>query len=59
VCQVDGRRWSTLEGRAVVRREPEVVADAERRYAARYRQPRVNPQRVVIEIRVTRALGTV
>jgi PPOX class probable F420-dependent enzyme len=59
VCQVDGRRWSTLEGRAVVRREPEVVADAERRYAARYRQPRVNPQRVVIEIKVTRALGTV
>ncbi len=59
VCQVDGRRWSTLEGRAVVRREPEVVADAERRYAARYRTPRVNPQRVVIEIKVTRALGTV
>ena len=59
VCQVDGRRWSTLEGRAVVRREPEAVADAERRYAARYRTPRVNPQRVVIEIKVTRALGTV
>ena len=59
VCQVDGRRWSTLEGVAVVRREASVVADAERRYAARYRQPRVNPQRVVIEIRVTRALGTV
>jgi PPOX class probable F420-dependent enzyme len=59
VCQVDGRRWSTLEGRAVVRREPEVVADAERRYAARYRTPRVNPLRVVIEIKVTRALGTV
>ncbi|PRY40674.1 pyridoxamine 5'-phosphate oxidase family protein [Umezawaea tangerina] len=59
VCQVDGRRWSTLEGRAFVRREPEAVADAERRYAERYRTPRVNPERVVIEIRVTRALGTV
>jgi PPOX class probable F420-dependent enzyme len=59
VCQVDGRRWSTLEGRAVVRQEPEVVEDAERRYADRYRTPRPNPRRVVIEIAVTRALGTV
>ena len=59
VCQVDGRRWSTLEGRAVVRQEPEVVQDAERRYAERYRTPRPNPERVVIEIAVTRVLGTV
>lgn len=58
VCQVDGRRWSTLEGRAVVRDEPEVVADAERRYAERYRTPRPNPERVVIEIAVTRVLGS-
>ena len=57
VCQVDGRRWSTLEGHAVVRDEPEVVADAEHRYEQRYRKPRVNPQRVVIEITVTRVLG--
>ncbi|NUT53933.1 MAG: TIGR03618 family F420-dependent PPOX class oxidoreductase [Saccharothrix sp.] len=59
VCQVDGRRWSTLEGRAVVRRDPDAVADAERRYAERYRTPRPNPERVVIEIAVTRVLGTV
>jgi PPOX class probable F420-dependent enzyme len=59
VCQVDGRRWSTLEGRAVVRREPSAVSDAERRYAERYRTPRANPERVVIEIQITRALGTV
>ncbi|TQM79541.1 PPOX class probable F420-dependent enzyme [Saccharothrix saharensis] len=59
VCQVDGRRWSTLEGRAVVRQEPEAVRDAERRYADRYRTPRPNPDRVVIEIAVTRVLGTV
>ncbi|MBY8847968.1 TIGR03618 family F420-dependent PPOX class oxidoreductase [Saccharothrix longispora] len=59
VCQVDGRRWSTLEGRAVVRREPGAVRDAEERYAARYRTPRPNPGRVVIEIAVTRVLGTV
>jgi PPOX class probable F420-dependent enzyme len=57
VCQVDGAAWSTIEGRAVVRDEPAVVADAERRYAERYRQPRPNPERVVIEIRVTRVLG--
>ncbi len=59
VCQVDGRSWSTLEGRAVVRREPAAVADAEERYARRYRVPRVNPQRVVLEIAVTRVLGNV
>ncbi|MER5624512.1 pyridoxamine 5'-phosphate oxidase family protein [Streptosporangium sp. NPDC002544] len=59
VCQVDGRRWSTLEGRAVLRDTPEEVADAERRYALRYRAPRVNPDRVVIEIQVTRVLGNV
>ncbi|MFF4398164.1 pyridoxamine 5'-phosphate oxidase family protein [Streptomyces sp. NPDC001480] len=58
VCQVDGRRWATLEGRAYVRGEPERVAEAERRYAERYeRTPSPNPSRVVIEIRVERALG--
>ncbi|WP_133910828.1 pyridoxamine 5'-phosphate oxidase family protein [Streptomyces sp. NBC_00582] len=58
VCQVDGRRWATLEGRAHVHAEPDRVAEAERRYAERYgRTPRVNPNRVVIEIEVTRALG--
>lgn len=59
VCQVDGRRWSTLEGPAVVRDDAESVAEAERRYALRYRQPRVNPTRVVIEIQVKRVTGTV
>jgi PPOX class probable F420-dependent enzyme len=58
VCQVDGRRWATLEGRAFVRTEPERVAEAERRYAERYRRtPAPNPDRVVIEIELTRALG--
>ncbi|MEU6794075.1 pyridoxamine 5'-phosphate oxidase family protein [Nonomuraea wenchangensis] len=59
LCQVDGRRWSTLEGLAVVRTESEQVAEAERRYAARYKPPRVNPSRVVVEIQVTRVLGNV
>jgi F420H(2)-dependent biliverdin reductase len=57
VCQVEGRRWVTLEGEAVVRDDRGAVAEAERRYAERYRQPRVNPARVVIEIAVDRILG--
>ena len=57
VCQVDGRRWVTLEGTAVVRDDAGSVADAVARYAQRYRQPRVNPARVVIEISVDRILG--
>jgi F420H(2)-dependent biliverdin reductase len=59
VCQVDGRRWSTVEGIAVVRDDADSVAEAVRRYAERYRQPRINPSRVVIEIAVTRVLGNV
>jgi PPOX class probable F420-dependent enzyme len=57
VCQVDGRRWLTLEGTAVVRDDETSVADAVERYAQRYRQPRENPERVVIEISVDRILG--
>ncbi len=57
VCQVDGRRWVTLEGTAVVRDDAASVADAEARYARRYRQPRENPARVVVEISVDRVLG--
>ncbi|MEV4540685.1 pyridoxamine 5'-phosphate oxidase family protein [Micromonospora echinaurantiaca] len=57
VCQVDGRRWLTVEGRALLRSDLAAVAEAERRYAERYRTPRANPERVVIEITVTRVLG--
>ncbi|MFF3345990.1 pyridoxamine 5'-phosphate oxidase family protein [Streptomyces sp. NPDC002779] len=58
VCQVAGRRWATLEGRARVRTEPERIAEAERRYAERYqRTPAPNPARVVIEIELERAMG--
>ncbi len=59
VGQVDGRRWSTLEGVATVREDPESVRDAVARYEARYRPPRENPERVVVEIAVRRFLGTV
>lgn len=57
ICQVDRARWATLEGVARVSDDPAAVADAVRRYAERYRPPRENPNRVVIEITVDRALG--
>jgi PPOX class probable F420-dependent enzyme len=59
VCQVDGRRWSTLEGLAEVREDEASVAEAVRRYAERYKQPRPNPARVALRIEVTRVLGNV
>jgi F420H(2)-dependent biliverdin reductase len=58
VCQVDGRRWVTLEGTAQVRDDAASVAEAVERYARRYRQPRENPARVAIEISVDRILGS-
>ncbi|MFD4696588.1 pyridoxamine 5'-phosphate oxidase family protein [Streptomyces niveus] len=58
VCQVHRRRWATLEGLATVRTEADRVSDAVGRYAARYeRTPGPNPDRIVIEIAVDRALG--
>ncbi|OEJ59992.1 nitrilase [Streptomyces agglomeratus] len=58
VCQVKGGYWATLEGRAVVRTEPELIAEAVRRYAERYeRTPAPNPDRVLIEITLDRAMG--
>lgn len=57
VCQVDGGRWLTIYGRATVTAEPEAVAEAVRRYAERYRQPKQRDDRVVIEIEVERLVG--
>lgn len=57
VCQVDGRYWLSFEGVARVLTDRTAVADAEQRYAARYRVPRDNPERVVVEILVDRVLG--
>ena len=57
VCQVDGRRWCTVDGVAEVSDDPEVVREAEERYAARYRTPRPNPERVGVRIRITRVVG--
>lgn len=58
LCQFDGRRWLSLEGTGRVSSDPDDVADAVARYALRYRQPRENPQRVAIEVIVTRVLGS-
>jgi PPOX class probable F420-dependent enzyme len=57
ICQVDGARWSTVEGEAAVLSSPEDVARAEELYAARYRVPRPNPARVAIVVTVSRVLG--
>ncbi|MEZ5231978.1 MAG: pyridoxamine 5'-phosphate oxidase family protein [Acidimicrobiales bacterium] len=59
ICQVDGGRWVTLEGRARVSDDPDAVAEAVERYAARYRQPGARADRVVIEVTVTRMMGNV
>ena len=55
-CQVDGRRWSTIEGTGVVRADAASVARAVELYAGRYREPRPNPERVALRIEVERVL---
>ncbi|MEV7392885.1 TIGR03618 family F420-dependent PPOX class oxidoreductase [Streptomyces sp. NPDC091215] len=58
VCQVDGGRWASLEGTAKVLTDAAAVEDAVSRYADRYgRTPAPDPERVVIEITITRAMG--
>lgn len=59
LCQVQGWRWLSLEGVASLVSDAGEVQDAERRYAERYRQPRPNPERVVLRIAVDRVLGLV
>jgi F420H(2)-dependent biliverdin reductase len=58
LSQVDGARWLSLEGSSTVHTDIDKVRDAELRYAQRYRTPRPNPKRVVIEVRVERVLGS-
>ncbi len=58
LSQVDGARWLSLEGTSSVNRDPDAVRDAELRYAQRYRTPRPNPKRVVVEVLVHRVLGS-
>jgi PPOX class probable F420-dependent enzyme len=58
VNTVDGGRWISFEGPARVLEDPDAVALAVELYAARYRQPRPNPARVVLELTVERVLGS-
>ncbi|MEO6125897.1 MAG: TIGR03618 family F420-dependent PPOX class oxidoreductase [Ilumatobacteraceae bacterium] len=57
VCQIDGGRWLTLEGKTRLVTDESGVAAAVEGYAARYRQPGERADRVAIEIRVDRILG--
>jgi PPOX class probable F420-dependent enzyme len=59
VCQVDGGRWSTLEGIASVHADVDSVAKAVQHYASRYRQPRPNPDRVAIHISIDKTIGSI
>lgn len=58
VCQVDGGRWLTVYGSAVVTDSIEAIEQGVTRYAARYRQPKERDDRVVIEISVDRIVGS-
>jgi F420H(2)-dependent biliverdin reductase len=58
ISTVDGMRWLSFEGPARVDDDADAVSLAVELYAARYRQPRPNPQRVVLEITVERVLGS-
>jgi F420H(2)-dependent biliverdin reductase len=58
LCQVVGGRWLSVEGPARIDNDPETIREAERRYAARYRTPRVNPRRVCLIVSVERVLGS-
>lgn len=58
VNTVDGGRWISFEGPARIVEDSASVERAVELYAARYRQPSVNPERVVLEITVERVLGS-
>jgi PPOX class probable F420-dependent enzyme len=58
VCQVDGARWLSLAGPAVVSADPARCADAVQRYAQRYSPPKDRgADRRVIELRVAEVRG--
>lgn len=57
LSQVDGGRWLTLTGTAVVTDDPDRVAAAIAGYTTRYRVPSDRPDRVAIEVRVDEILG--
>ncbi len=58
VSSVDGARWISVEGPVRLSTDTDDVAFAVELYAARYRQPRPNPERAVLELTVERVLGS-
>lgn len=58
VAQVAGPQWLSIAGRAEIERDPEAIAHAVALYAARYRQPGENPNRVVIRIAPERVMSS-
>ena len=57
LCQADGFRWVTLEGRAAITDDPARLAEAVRRYTLRYHAAPPNPlDLAVVEIVVDRVL---
>ena len=57
VCQIDGGRWLSLEGAAVVTSDEARCKEGTERYASRYRIPQDRQDRTVIEISVDQILG--
>lgn len=57
VCQVDGGRWLSLEGRVRLVTDAKGVAPGVDGYAERYQQPKERDDRAVVEIDVDRILG--
>jgi PPOX class probable F420-dependent enzyme len=58
LCQVDGRRWLTLEGTIEVSEDPAEIAEATRRYAVRYRSRPYDPERVVLRVAADRRMSS-
>jgi PPOX class probable F420-dependent enzyme len=58
ISQYDGATWITLIGTGRVLEDAESVAEAVALYAERYRQPRVNPERVAILIDIAKVMGS-
>ena len=58
ISQVEGARWLAFSGTANVHEDTAEIALAVALYAERYRQPRVNPQRVAIHLESSRLMGS-
>lgn len=58
LCQFDRARWLTLEGTIALSDDPAEIAEAEARYARRYRTQKPNPDRIVLRITVDKAMAS-